>query len=1137
MADFDAEGPEDKLVQEAEELMRQRRFPDAVSRYQDVRRQSPTDLWASLGYISALECAGQVGEAEQALEEAASSHRGSAPLHRFRHLFFVRREDLRRAASSHAALQLEMIEEGPEDQLADLYFNQGRYHEARAELERLLRDGVLDREEQQGMRASVLARIGACLRQSGEPEPARERLIAALALEPGNHWTLSELAEAERALGNVEQARRRYREALEANHDDQWTRGHLAQLECEDGRIDEAVRLYETIIAAEPKAAWAKVELAQVVADRDGKRTAELLASALDDDPSYPWAHAQLGNLARRAGQFEEARRHYQRAAAAAPSASWILHEQADVCRHLGRMEEAYAHLEHAKGHNPYDAVTYGYFADLLRHEGKHAQALTHLEKAVELDAAYTWAWREMAELKGLAGKHDEAEQAYRRACDLEPGEAINDGLKAFLLRCQGRRDAAQPYLERAVEVQREYLWAWREQIDYAFTTGRSEVAEGIARRALVAIPESVPLTTMLAEALRKQGKRREAAEVAAKGLDLAGEVPQLWAIRAEIAAETGELDEALSFARRATDLDRSGEYQALHAQILLASGKEDEADAIVRDLVAGPHPVLSAFELAATLAERRGQPERGVRWCDQALAGPFPGEPRLTTRRARLALLIAKDAAARNAAVAPLAALFERPAMMTPWRDVAQAYATAGQAVLARRAAHLHLGFAAPADQAKAWLALAELELALGNLAEAQQALDQTLARDADAIPALTLGAVLGEQAGDLATAITRLERIDQLLREQVGDHADGAPEAVLHRQLTALYERAARFAEADALWQRLITGRGPDHVPHPPHQAEYCCYLMRRDRHVEAETLAAPLLPVLAATFPAAAETQHLLKDLAVRRSERDGADTGIATLVAHDAILANGNRLILAQLALILDDAVLAKQQLDHVATNDPDFRPARMLRVRLLAHTGALGEAEALARTLWQTARDDHEATSLLAECLALQSRHAEALAVLDEAAARTPPNRDCGLVAALIALELHGESACLARLGRVVAGDSQAPTTRVLAAAWPGTWAKPDPATPATRDDLRALPAFANAARRLAAALARSGRHDLAADLLIQVADVVTGRNDTDRRRLLANAVTPLIRSGRRRQAWSVAGRSGSLLALLRCCLP
>src|ERR1043165_2213653 len=176
MPPFDPDQPEDRLLHEAEELMRQRRFQDAVSRYQDLRRQSPTDLWANLGYVSALECAGRVAEAEKALEEATDGHRRSAPLHRFRHLFFVRREDLRRAAISQEALSLDIPDEGPEDQLADLYFNPGPSRGARGSLDPLRRAGAPDRADRSDLKASVVARVGPCLRQSGEFEPARERL-------------------------------------------------------------------------------------------------------------------------------------------------------------------------------------------------------------------------------------------------------------------------------------------------------------------------------------------------------------------------------------------------------------------------------------------------------------------------------------------------------------------------------------------------------------------------------------------------------------------------------------------------------------------------------------------------------------------------------------------------------------------------------------------------------------------------------------------------------------------------------------------------------------------------------------------------------------------------------------------------
>ena len=1132
MPPFDPDQPEDRLLHEAEELMRQRRFQDAVTRYQDLCHQSPTDLWANLGYVSALECAGNVAEAEQALEEATAGHRRSAPLHRFRHLFFVRREDLRRAAVSQEVLSFDIPEEGPEDQLADLYFNQGRYHEARGELERLLRDGVLERDDRSDLKASVVARVGACLRQSGEFEPARERLVEALALEPGNHWTLSELAECERALGNVVQARRRYREALEANGEDHWTRGHLAQLECEDGNLDEAIKLYEQILAVEPKAAWAKVELAQVVSDNDRARATQLLASALEDDPNYPWAHAQFGNLARRAGRLDEARSHYQRAAAAAPSATWVLHEQADVCRQLGRMQEAYTHLEHARGLNPYDAVTFGYFADLLRHEGKHREALANLEKAVEIDPAYTWAWREQAELKALAGRADDADVAYKKACDLEPGEAINDGLKAFLLRCQGRRDAAIPYLERAVELQKDYLWAWREHIDHCFTAGRLEQAETVARQALVALPDTPPLLALLAEALRKQGKRKEAGEVAAKAISLVGDAPQLWAIQAEIAAEDGDLVSALTSAKRAAELDRGAEYQALHAHLLIANSQDRHADTIVNGLLAAAQPVLAAYELAATLAERRDQREQAIRWCSQALDGGHPDEPRLLVRRARLQLIgldVTSEPAQAATIIAPLRPLFDRSGGV-PWRELAQVLATARQPVLARRAAHQHLMMTGPGDQSRAWMVLAELELTLGHPTDSQQALDQALRHDPQSMPALILAAVLAEQRGDLTQAITHLEQLDRSIASNDPGAEAGSNEAVLHRQLAVLYERAGRHSDAEAMWSRIVA----DHPAHLPHQAERCCFMLRRGRGAEAQAAATELLPALGERYPAASETQRLLKDLAIHAATIGGGRAGIAVLEASDGHLVISNRLLLAQLAMLVEARDLASRQLDLVEQAEPANRSARLQRIRLLAQTRVYDRALTLGETLWREDEDDQEAATLCAECLAIRGRSGEALDLLDRVTARVTPTVDCGLVTALLALDVHGEAACLTRLGRLTPPTARTPVARVFAAAWPDAWAKPDATQIATREDLQVLPPFPRLALRLATALGRSGRSDLAGALLLAVAKRAPSGED---RHLQAAAVPHLIRNDQRRLAWSAAIASRSFGALLRCLLP
>jgi hypothetical protein len=195
------------------------------------------------------------------------------------------------------------------------------------------------------------------------------------------------------------------------------------------------------------------------------------------------------------------------------------------------------------------------------------------------------------------------------------------------------------------------------------------------------------------------------------------------------------------------------------------------------------------------------------------------------------------------------------------------------------------------------------------------------------------------------------------------------------------------------------------------------------------------------------------------------------------------------------------------------------------------------AERLARALWEGQRDDQDAAALLAECLAQASRPAEALAVLDEAAAGKP-STDAGLLAVLIAIDHLGEAAGLARLGRIAPPSSSSAVVRVLAAAWPGAWAPVDPAQPATISDLHHLPVFPALALSLSSAFSRSGRHDLASALPLLVAAAVAERGDVSAaRRLRAAAVIPLRDAGERRRAFSVAWTARSIRGLFRCLRP
>ncbi len=1192
--------------------MRQRRFRDAAERYSDLLTRMPTDLWAMLGRVSALECAGQLDEARTLLEQLQGSHRRSASFQRFRHLFLVRREDFIAAAASQRALRGEVIDEGADDQLGDLYFNQGRYHEARGEFTRLIAAGGLDGSGADAsapghgeLKASVLARLGACLRQLGDTAEARECLQQALALDPTNHWVLSELAESERALGDVDEARRRYTEALRASPDDHWTRGHLAQLEFEDGNREAAVALYEQIIAAEPTAAWAHVELAQALTETDVPRSTALCATALDLDPKNPWAHAQLGALARRAGNLADAREHYQRAHQGAPSAVWVLHELADTCRHLGRKEEAYGHLERARAEDPYHAVTYGYYGDFLRHDGREAEALAHLTKAIELDPAYAWAWRERAELTAQSGRHIEADAAYREACELEPDAPINDGLKAFLLRCQGRRDLAVPYLERALERHPTYLWAWRERLEHLLSEDRAADAETVGLAAIKALPECAPLWGMLAEARRRlairghdPAKRAEAIADVGKALALEQQIPQLWAIQAELAAESGDLGLAERAARTAVELAdqqlAGPEYRALLAQVLVAADKVAEAEALLEALMQRVPPLTlqPAWELAAVLAERRGDLGRARDLCTRAMAISQPAlaeknpaanppslasDARLRVRRARLEILLGADAAVQATG---LLSLFETRDPAVPWRDAAHIFAQGGRPIEARRAGYLVLESAGTDEAARlrARVHLAELELALGHPSAANAALAEVFARDPNQVQARILGAALADHRGDLPGAMGHLRHVEQHLRSTPASELSSEPGAAaastvsvsagelpsgLLRQLAVLHERAGDGILAAALWDRL-------HAQQPEDlelAAERCAF---RLRHFGFAATSAECAAIANRLPRAGAPFHALLREaaLAATRGDAGTPQAGVRVLLERETDLDLDNRLLLVRLALASGESDTANRQLDVVLAVAESAGPgesasssgiavstkilpsreqsivARLLRARVQLALGDPAAACITATSVWDEHLHAHEeAATIIGECHACRGRFAEVIAVLDDPALPSVPSLERALLGAVVALEEQGEAWALARLNRHGSPSAEArqmPLVRLLIAAWPKAWAvaELDSAGSPTAADLLSVPPFPRLAVRLAHAFQQAKRSDLAASHMESVlrfhrshGAALTSPLD---RMLRPATVDALCLADRRPAAWVTAFAGGSLRGVLRC---
>ncbi|MFW5828743.1 MAG: tetratricopeptide repeat protein [Planctomycetota bacterium] len=1121
---FDEPADEDRLHQEAEDLMRQGRYQDAVRRYADLRRLVPTDPWAKLGYASALECNGQITEAAQVLEDASTHDRSNRHVMRFCALFYQRREDKFHAQRFQEVLQSfePIFDDDPGDQLAEMYFNQGRYHEANAELQRILREEAPDDHM---MRASVLARVGACLRQNDELEEARSHLRLALDLDATNHWILSELAETERGLDEYESARRYYQEALQLEEQDIWSRARLANLEYEDGNTDQAIALYEQVLEQEPQAIWARVELAQVLTDIDAAHSERLCREAIDQDPTYPWAYAQLAQLARWHGRFEDARTLFQQALSHSPQSLWIMHELADSCRQLGRFQEARTHLEHARNVAPFDPVTHGFYADLLRGEGRNEEAIAYLIKAVELDGTYTWAWRELCELYAITGDHDRAQAAYAQVLELEPGEAINDGLKAFLLRFQDKRDAAVPFLESALVKMPDYFWAWRELCDYHLRRGDFPEAETIARQGLQQLPDNTTLLTMLAESLRQQHKRKEALAVVQQGLHGDSQIAQLWAMKAELVLPDNRA-EALQAAYKSCDFSDSPEYRVLLAQCLIVCGKNDKARDLL-GLLCNEEPVSPVpFELAAEFSEQDGDKRRALALSDRGLEH-FPESIRLRIRQTRLRLDLGYDDALEN-----LTPLIDHPGDL-PWHEITPLFARGGDMTAVRRAAYRHINQCGDDREsaARAWLVLAESLLLNHQQTEAREALRTSLALKPDLVPARLLATMLADQEGEYDRALEHILEVKHLLDAAEDDHDKPLEQAALLQQIANLTERAGKLEEARQHWQHLQERYGH----RPEIRLELHGFQLRSGQ--EEDGLKG-LEQLLEEHQPQSALFQRALYQLCLLLVQRQRAAQALERLLAYRSQLQTANLLLAAQCALLCEQFDRCDVLLDSLHDDDRESRElAERMRVRCLLGRGRTEQALVTSKELFAADPSDEACAQILAEVLIQHGDYRQALRVLTMHSLPQAAGLDRVLLATCLYLELDGEVAAFTWLGahRDVANADHG-LARLFASAWPKAWGRTLPA--AGIKDVANVPLLLTCAERIAAGLRENGRDDVAGALWLHLAaEALQDDRPYSHRICCRRSVAHLLRDGQRKRAFSAAWRGRSPLLWLRCTLP
>ncbi len=336
--------------------------------------------------------------------------------------------------------------------LANAYRRMGRTDEAEEELRKAL--------AQDPRNLRLYMELARAAQQRGDRATEITIYREALAHHPHNHATLVALGEAQMVVDDLDGAIESFEEVESRYPSDLRSAVRLGFLYYEARRYPEAGARFERAIAANPEEHQLAFFLG-VVRRRSGDPDGAIAAfERLSPEHSqYADARTQIAGILERRGDFETALEEVNRAVLVDPSRERELYA-AILRSKTGDLNGAVIQLEELLAESPEDdellynlGVVYGeakhneeavrYMQAALDHNPENASALNYI--------GYTWA----EEGRNL----DEAESMIERAIELRPEDGyIVDSLgwvyymRARQLVESGKRGAARPYLERALE-------------------------------------------------------------------------------------------------------------------------------------------------------------------------------------------------------------------------------------------------------------------------------------------------------------------------------------------------------------------------------------------------------------------------------------------------------------------------------------------------------------------------------------------------------------------------------------------------------------------------------------------------------------------------------------------------------------
>jgi predicted O-linked N-acetylglucosamine transferase (SPINDLY family) len=226
-------------------------------------------------------------------------------------------------------------------------------------------------------------------------------------------------------------------------------------------RLTEAAASFQRAIEINPRYTEARANLGMALARQGRYADANAAFEAtLKADPDAVMARLHYGNVMRAQRRLDDAAAHYRRAVAIDPDFAVGHYNLAVTAKDLGRLDEAVTHYRRALALQPNSAEGHNNLALALSELGRIEEAAVHCRQALALRPDFAGAHNNLANALRDLGRHDEAAVHYERACTLAPGFAPAHYNRGLLLRRESRIDEAAACFEQAVGAAPDFIAA-----------------------------------------------------------------------------------------------------------------------------------------------------------------------------------------------------------------------------------------------------------------------------------------------------------------------------------------------------------------------------------------------------------------------------------------------------------------------------------------------------------------------------------------------------------------------------------------------------------------------------------------------------------------------------------------------------